>query len=363
MDQQLQFLNEKWTEGFLGNSWERWAASVSLAIAVLVLAYVVKGFLCTRLSTRAALTKAKWDDMALVAVQNTGFAFFLVLALHFGTSGLSLPEKLALVKRYVFLLFLFFQVGMWLTSALNFAGKSYSRENLDSEPGKATMVSTLVVLGDAFIWLTMVLMLLSNYGVNISALVAGLGIGGVAVALALQNILGDLFASLSIVLDKPFAIGDTIDVNGIVGTVERIGLKTTRVRSNSGEQLIFGNADLLKNVLRNFKRMERRRVLVTFGLIYETPLVKLHGARELVKQIVEKQKNCTFERCHLQTMAASSLDYELVYWVESSDYNVYINAHHEILVGMLDRFAQEGLEFAYPHQVHLEKYPHAKATT
>lgn len=359
MDQQLQYLNDKWAQGFLGNSWERWAASVSIAIAVLVLAYVVKGFLCSRLSKRAALTPAKWDDMLLIAAQRTGFAFFLVLALHFGTAGLLLPEKVAQVKMYVFFLFLFFQIGIWLSSALEFLGDNYSRENMEKEPGKATMISTLVVLGEVLIWATMVLMLLSNYGVNISALVAGLGIGGVAVALALQNILGDLFASLSIVLDKPFAIGDTIDVNGLAGTVEHIGLKTTRVRSNSGEQLIFGNADLLKNVLRNFKRMDRRRVLLTFGLIYETPPEKLHSARNIVKQIVEKQRNCTFDRCHLQTMAASSLDYELVYWVESPDYKVYINAHHEILVGMLDAFAREGLEFAYPHQVQLEKYPNA----
>lgn len=345
--------------GFLGNSWERWAASLCMAAGVLALAYVVRGFLASRLRARAAATAAKWDDMALIAVENTGFAFFLVLALHFGTLGLILPEKVEVAKKYVFFLFLFFQLGSWLTSAVQFAGENYARENMAKEPGKATMVSTLVIFGNLAIWCTMVLMLLSNYGVNISALVAGLGISGIAVALAAQNILGDLFASLAIVLDKPFVIGDAIDVGGQTGTVEYIGLKTTRVRSTTGEQLIFGNADLLKAVLRNFKRMDRRRVLFVFGLTYETPPAKLHRARELVKEIVEKQKNCTFDRCHLKTMAASSLDYELVYWVESNDMQAYMNAHHEILVSMVERFAKEGMDFAYPHQVQLDKYPKA----
>ncbi len=359
MNEQIQFLNDKWTQGFLGNSWERWAASISIAVAVLVFAYMVKGFICSRLEKRASLTVARWNDILLVMVQRTGFAFFLVLALHFGTLGLLLPEKAELVKKYIFFFFLFYQLGIWLTSALQFTGESYSRENIEKEPGKATLVATLVVLGNMMIWLTMVLMLLSNYGVNISALVAGLGIGGVAVALALQNILGDLFASLSIVLDKPFAIGDAINVNGLTGTVEHIGLKTTRIRSITGEQLIFGNSDLLKNVVRNFKRMDRRRVVFTFGLIYETPPEKLHRARDIVKDLVEKQPHSTFDRCHLQTFAASSLDYELVYWVESPDYNVYINAHHDILVGILGAFARESLEFAYPTQLHIEKNTNA----
>jgi small-conductance mechanosensitive channel len=343
--------------GLLGNSWERWAASISIATGVLVLAYLVKGFLCSRLSKSAGRTSSRWDDVLLIAVQRTGFAFFLVLALHFGTLGLLLPERVELIKKYIFFFFLFYQIGLWLTSALHFLGHAYSRDALAKEPGKATMVSTLVVLGNVIVWIIMLLMLLSNYGVNISALVAGLGIGGVAVALALQNILGDLFASLSIVLDRPFAIGDAIDVNGLSGTVEHIGLKTTRIRSSTGEQLIFGNADLLKNAMRNYKRMDRRRVLFVFGLVYETPPEKLHRARELVKQAVETEKKCTFERCHLATFAPSSLDYELVYWVESSDYQHYINAHHQILVRILDSFSREGLEFAYPHQVHLEKYP------
>lgn len=354
------FYDQHLSQGFLGNSWERWAASLSIIAGVLVLAYVLKGFLSTRLGRRAAATSARWDDMLLIAIQRTGFPFFLVLALHFGTLNLLLPERADLIKKYVFFLFFFYQLGIWLTSVLQFAGESYSRDNMAREPGKASMVASLIVFGNLAIWTTMVLMLLSNYGVNISALVAGLGIGGIAVALAAQNILGDLFASLSIVLDRPFVIGDAINVNGMAGTVEHIGIKTTKIRALSGEQLVFGNADILKNVVRNFKRMDRRRVVFVFGLIYETPPERLHRARSLVKEAVEREKNCTFERVHLNTFAASSLDFELVYWVESSDYNVFVNAHHNILVSILELFTREGLEFAYPTQVHIERHQNAQ---
>lgn len=351
----LEPFNEFWAHGFLGNSWERWAASFSFALGALVLAYALKGFLRSRLQKRASLTAAQWDDMLLTAVRRTGFAFFLVLALHFGTMGLVLPEKVELAKKYVFFFFLFYQLGVWFTSALRQAGDNYSRQALEKEPARATTVATLVVLGNVLIWVLMVLLLLSNYGVNVSALVAGLGIGGIAVALALQNVLGDLFASLSIVLDRPFSIGDSINVNGHSGTVERIGLKSTLVRSITGEQLVFGNADLLKNVVKNYKRMQRRRVLFSFGVTYETPPAKLNRARDLAKSAVEKQKNATFDRCHLATFAASSLDYELVWWMESSDYNAYVNAHHAISVEILDSFAREGIDFAYPVQVQIEK--------
>lgn len=348
-------------EGFLGNSWQQWLVSFSVVAGILAAAYLARTFLIQRMEKIAAATVARWDDMLLVAIKRTGFAFFLALSLHFGTLNLQLSDRVDLGKKYLFFFFLFLQLGIWLTSMLRFAGDNYSRENMSREPGKATMVSTLVIFGNLGIWVTMALLLLSNYGVNISALVAGLGIGGIAVALAAQNILGDLFASLSIVLDKPFAIGDAVNVNGMIGTVEHIGLKTTKIRSLSGEQLIFGNSDLLKSVVRNYKRMDRRRVVFNFGLIYETPPEKLHRARELVKQAVEKEKSVTFDRVFLNAFGASSLDFELVYWVESSDYNLYINLHHNILVSILASFASEGLEFAYPTQVYIERRQDAQA--
>lgn len=355
MESLHRFFQAHINEVYLGNSLERWAASACITLGILIFGLALQGLVVSRLKKRSNLSARRWQDVALIAFEQTSFFFILIIALHFGAESLELHAKVARFRDYFFFLVLFYQLGVWLTSALDFFGNSYIRDTVTKEPARATTLSAMILLGDIAVWVVMTLLFLANCGANISALVAGLGVGGVAVALALQSILGDLFASLAIVLDKPFVIGDAINVNGLAGTVEHIGLKTTRVRSVTGEQLIFSNSDLLKNVVKNYKRMERRRVTFAFGLEYETAPEKLNRARELVKRAVEPEKECTFDRCHLATLAASSLDFEVVYWMETSDYNAYINAHHRILVRMLELFQDEGLEFAYPHTVTMTK--------
>jgi small-conductance mechanosensitive channel len=349
----LHHFDSRFESGMFGNSWERWITAASLTLGILLFTITIRGFFLARLRHRNS--SYAWNDIARIVLERTTYFFLVVVAIHFGTQGLELHDKIGKLRDYTFFFFFFYQMGIWLSSALRHYGEGYFRDTLSREPARATTISTMILLGDVAIWIIMVLLLLSNYNVNISALVAGLGVGGVAVALALQSILGDLFSSLAIVLDKPFVIGDSINVNNISGTVENIGLKTTHIRSVSGEQVIFSNSDLLKNVVKNYKRMERRRVTFTFGLLYETSPTLLHRARELVKASVETQKNATFDRCHLSVLNASSLDYEVVYWMETSDYSAYINAHHQILVQLIERFAAEGLEFAYPHQVTVMK--------
>jgi small-conductance mechanosensitive channel len=187
-------------------------------------------------------------------------------------------------------------------------------------------------------------------------MVASLGIGGIAVALALQNVLGDLLASLSIVLDKPFVIGDMVVVGDLSGTVEHVGLKTTRVRSLSGEQLVFSNSDLLSSRIRNFKRMDERRVLFQIGVVYGTPRAKLEAIPGMVKEAVEAQSNARFDRCHFKTFGASSLDFETVYYMRVPDYQAYMDTQHAINMAIYQRFEDEGLEFAFPTQtIFLEK--------
>jgi small-conductance mechanosensitive channel len=195
-----------------------------------------------------------------------------------------------------------------------------------------------------------VLLALDNMGVNITGLVAGLGIGGIAVALALQNILGDLFASLSIILDKPFVIGDFIVVDQLMGTVEHVGLKTTRIRSLSGEQVIFSNAGLLQSRIRNFKRMAERRVVFTVGVTYQTPYEKLARISALLREAVELQQGVRFDRAHFKEYGDFALVYEIVYFVTSPDYNKYMDIQQAINFEIYRRFQQEGLEFAYPTQ-------------
>jgi small-conductance mechanosensitive channel len=200
------------------------------------------------------------------------------------------------------------------------------------------------------IWSLLILVALDNFGVNITALLAGLGVGGVAVALALQNILGDLFASLSIALDKPFVVGDSLNIDAFTGTVERIGIKTTRLRSDSGEQIILSNADILKSRVRNYGRMPEQRVLTTLRVNYTTPGEKLRGIPRLLEDIVRAQANARFERCHLKTFGESSLLFELSYFAQQPKQNPLLDLQQVVNFNIIDEFQRLGIQFAYPTQ-------------
>ena len=204
---------------------------------------------------------------------------------------------------------------------------------------------------------------LDNLGVNVSALIAGLGVGGIAVALAVQNILGDLFASFSIVLDKPFVIGDFIIVENFLGTIEHIGLKTTRVRSLSGEQLIFSNTDLLKSRIRNYKRMYERRIVFSIGVVYQTSHEKLTKIPNIIKHIINQQEQTRFDRAHFKEYGPYALNFEIVYWIENPDYNIYMEIQQAINLKIFQQFESEGIEFAYPSQSLYIKNVSAAETT
>ncbi|MGE3262711.1 MAG: mechanosensitive ion channel family protein [Bacteriovoracia bacterium] len=336
-----------WDEGFWGNSWERWAILGGILLFTLALTWLLRALLIVRLRKVTASTMANWDDLALLLLEKTHYWFLLMVGLHLGMQSMNLHPKVARASEVLFLFIAFAQIGIWLSTAADFLGKKYTRDTFTTDPGRATTLATLIFLGQAAIWVVVSLLLIGNLGYNVSALLAGLGVGGIAIALAVQNILGDLFGSLSIVLDKPFVIGDFIAVGEEMGTVEKIGIKTTRVKSLSGEQLIFSNSDLLKSRIRNFKRMGERRVEFAFGLQYTTAPDKLDQARALVEKVVASQPDCRFERCHLAKFGNMNLEFETVYWVNKRDYLSYINAHHGISVRIAETFRKSGIFFSY----------------
>ncbi len=198
------------------------------------------------------------------------------------------------------------------------------------------------------LWAVVLLAVLSNVGVNITAFVASLGVGGIAVALAVQNILGDLFASLSIAVDKSFEVGDFIGIDSFVGTVQFIGLKTTRIRSLNGEQIIISNTDLLKQVVKNYKRMEERRIVFKFGVTYNTSPEQAEAIPQIVKRLVESNDMLRFDRAHFQGFGDSSLDYEVVYIVKEPDYNTYMDAQQTLNLQLMRELATLGVDFAFP---------------
>jgi len=211
-------------------------------------------------------------------------------------------------------------------------------------------------LAKAAVWSVFLLLILQNLGVQITALLAGVSVGGIAVALAVQNVLGDLFSSLSIVLDKPFVVGDFIIVGDSMGTVEHVGLKSTRVRSLSGEQLVFANSDLLTSRIRNFKRMQERRAVFTFGVTYDTPPEKLEIIPDTVRRLIEEEEQTRFDRCHFKGFGDFALTFETVFYILVPDYNVYMDIQQSINLKLSRFFAETGIEFAFPTQtIHLQK--------
>lgn len=274
------------------------------------------------------------------------------LAVAAASMPMALPERWLWSLRLLLVVAIALQVFVWSRVVIEWAARRYidKRSACGAEPDPALLgaVDTFRFVLQALAALLVVLLALENLGVDVTALIAGLGIGGIALALAAQNILGDLFGSLSITLDKPFVVGDFVIVGTEMGTIEHIGLKTTRVRSLSGEQLVFSNSDLLKSRIRNFKRMKERRANFGFGVTYQTPADKLERIPGIVRELVEAQTSVRFDRCHFVRFGESTLDFEVVYHVGMPDMLSHLDRLQAIQLGLVRRFAAEGIDFAYP---------------
>ncbi len=224
---------------------------------------------------------------------------------------------------------------------------NYQRDNLNLEQSIDALMPAIRIV----IWLIGTIFLLDNLGFNISAVVTSLGIGGVAIALASQGVLQDLFSYFSILLDRPFELGDFIIVGDYLGTVEYVGIKTTRLKSIDGEQIVMANTDLVGSRIRNYKKMRQRRVVFNFGVVYETSTEQLAQIPDLIKEIIAQTENATCDRAHFSGYGEYSLNFEVVYLINTNDYSVYMNAQQEINLAVKDKFAEYGIEFAYPTQV------------
>jgi len=347
---------------FYSNPVWMWLLAIAIVAFVWFILRVVMRRLVTRLKRYAAKTPGRFDDLLVELLAKTRFLFVLIVAFYAGSLILTLPDVAERALRGVFVLGLLVQAGYWGDGLITFWIRRTARRKMEEDAATATSLTALSFVAKAIVWTVVVLVALDNFGIDITALIAGLGIGGIAIALAVQNVLGDLFASLSIIVDKPFVIGDFIIVGDLMGSVERIGLKTTRVRSLSGEQIIFSNSDLLGSRVRNYKRMYERRIVFPFGVTYQTPIAALEGIPETVRQIVEAQPDVRFDRCHFRSFGAYSLDFETVYYVLVPDYNVYMDRQQTINLAMMKAFEEAGIEFAYPTQTLFLERPGASAS-
>ncbi|MBS1963055.1 MAG: mechanosensitive ion channel family protein [Bdellovibrionales bacterium] len=329
---------------------EHLLTAVGAAVLLFVVLVVVRRILVARLTKIAPKTETLADDLLLDLLRNSKTGFFVISAIYLGLCMLPIPARFHTVAEKTFILIALLQFGSWASVGINFWITRYLKKKAESDAESATTIGLISFLSKMLLFVLIVLLALNNLGIDITALVAGLGVGGVAVALALQNILGDLFASLTIVLDKPFIVGDFIVVGDFAGTIEHIGLKTTRLRSLSGEQLIFANGDLLQSRIRNYKRMNERRIVFTIGVTYQTPSEKLALIPGWVKEAVEKSEFTRFDRCHFLKFGDSALSFEVVYWVKNADFNFYADIAHAINLALYRKFADEAVSFAYPTQ-------------
>jgi small-conductance mechanosensitive channel len=311
---------------------------------------ILKGILYKRIYSVSQKTETDVDDLIAELIKKVKNIILLLLAIFIGSFFLSLPEKITGILHKIIIISLLIQTGITGTTLVQFWVDRYKKRKMAEDAASVTTFTALGFLLRLVLWSILLLLALDNLGFNITTLVAGLGVGGIAVALAVQNVLGDLFASLSIVLDKPFVIGDFIIIDNYLGSVEHIGLKTTRLRSLSGEQLVISNGDLLKSRIRNYKRMYERRVVFSLGVIYQTPLEKLKQIPEIIKEIIEKQESVRFDRAHFKEYGNFSLNFEVVYWVISPDYNVYMDIQQAINLEIFRQFEEKNIEFAYPTQ-------------
>ncbi|WP_165797410.1 mechanosensitive ion channel family protein [Solimonas fluminis] len=344
-------MDPQWLEAAVyGGTPKDWLVALGLSAAVALTVYLVKPILLRRLEAQALRSRTQIDDAMVAALRATRLWLVVIFALSIGSHYLTLPDRHGGVLKMVTAAAFFLQLGFWAGAALRFWMDRSRAKALASNASAATSLSAIGFLAQMVLWTVILLLVLDNFGINITALVAGLGIGGVAVALAVQNILGDLFASLSIVVDKPFVIGDFIIVDNYMGTVENVGLKTTRIRSLDGEQIVFSNSDLLKTRLRNYKRMVERRVVFSFGVSYDTSPEQIERIPPTIRRIIEGQPKVRFERAHFQKFGEYSLVFETVYWVTDPDYNLYMDIQQAVNLEIMRALKSAEVVFGLPRQ-------------
>ena len=335
---------------FYGTPVGFWIAFAVASFALFAILLWLRRTIAARLGVIAALTGERVQKLISDLVCQAHAIFLLASSLYASSLLISMGPRAQDDAHMAFSIILLCQGGIWLNHALSWGLDEFIevRKQPGSTEGLATAVSAVRFLSRVAVWSIIILLVLSNLRINVTTLVAGLGVGGVAVALALQNILGDLFASLSILLDKPFAVGHFIVVDNLTGTVEYVGVKTTRIRSIDGEELIISNSDLLKSRIHNYEHSSERRVLLDVGVTYNTPYEKLKAIPEIVRELIDGIELARFERARFREYGESSLNFRIMYYVRSTDYRRYLDVQHEVNLELFRRFAEEKIEFAFP---------------
>ncbi|HXT19028.1 MAG TPA: mechanosensitive ion channel family protein [Gemmatimonadaceae bacterium] len=347
---------------FLSNSLRAWLTAGLTTAVVLLVALVVRRVLISRIGALASRTTNQIDDLIVDLLKGTRTWVLVALAVLTGISSLSLHGRIAPLIPPLTKLILLWQLALWSVAAIAFWVELHLKRRTGThDRTSVAMITAMGVGAKVVIWLLIFITALKSvFSVEITPLITGLGVSGIAIALAVQNILGDLLAALAIVFDKPFDVGDNIGVDNINGIVEHIGLKTTRIRSVTGEQIIIGNSDVLKSRLRNYRRMFQRRATFNLDVPFDTSTDVLERLPTVLEQIVTAQKPVRFDRSHVASFTESGIRLETVYYVLDPEYNVYMNIQQAINLEILRRFNADQLKFALPSRTVFHHGPGAK---
>lgn len=331
------------------NSIKDYLISLAFMLVGFLLLRLFKNILLHRLKVAVSKTESNLDDIALQVVEKFGIPILRVLFIYWALELLTLHSK---VDKWLHIAYGVVTLYFVISFILTLIRKVLEAQVMKQENGetKLRQIGGIMVVVNITFWAIGLLLFLSNLGYNVTTVLTGLGIGGIAIALAAQNILGDLFNYFVIFFDRPFEVGDFITVDDKKGTVEYIGIKTTRLRSLSGEQIIISNSNLTSSRIHNYKRLESRRVLFTIGVVYGTPLEKMKRIPEMIKAIIEKYEFTKFDRVHFISYGDFSLNYEVVFFVDNPHYHIYMDILQQINFDIYEQFAAEKIDFAFPTQ-------------
>lgn len=337
-----------------GNTGQDYLMAILWFLGLLIIVKLFQVLVVTRLKALAKKTVTDFDDTLIDVFAQLKPPFYLLVALYFSIKLLILPNLVNQVINILFILVVVYEVIRAIEKLGSYLINKYfakrSGDNVDEAKHNQSIAKIFMLIVKVILWAVGITVALANMGVNVNSLVASLGIGGIAIALAIQNILSDLFSSFSLYFDKPFEVGDYIVVGEHRGTVEKIGMKTTRLISTSGEQLVISNNELTSTHIQNYGRMQKRRSSFQLGVVYGISPEKLASIPDIVKQVISEVEQTEFDRCHFKSYGDFSLNFETVFYVDSADYVTYMDILQQINLEIYKRFASEKIEFAYPTQ-------------
>ncbi len=352
-------LDQFWKRELLWNSVGEWTLALIVFLAVFMGLLVVRGVFRARRRrwTQSGRPLPVALDLGAQLIEKTTRLFIWGVALYSAFEQLDFPSTDHLAHRIdhgvdiLITLIFWYQAARWAMAALRYSIDQRRRNTQGHDSALAGSMEIILFVAGALIWGLALLLALDNLGVAIRPLLAGLGIGGIAVALAVQAVLGDLLASMSIAMDKPFVLGDLLTVDTLTGTVEYIGVKSTRIRSITGEQIVVSNADITKSRIRNFGRMSERRVAFEIPVVHDTPVAVLKSLPDAVRAVVEASPRARFVRCNLLNLSETALRYEVVYFVRAPEMLVYAEVQHGIMIALMEKIREMGVQFPTPTQV------------